>query len=434
MRKFHAENDRLRSDEMLSLLSRQASWLCLVSAVWYWWMGFMAPLIVDVVTIFIYAFCAYELRRGRHPMAVRWLFFGSTAACLLANSLNLGDESLVWLFFFPLMGGVGVFFPFREPRHSVGIQTMIGTAIAVIAVAHFYFNQTALAPGVTPEFQRAFSVFSICGSALTLLTLIHMNRRQEQAFQQKLESQSKRLFQAEKMSSLGVLSAGIAHEINNPLATISLQLDIMEGQFAGGRIRDTDGEVKTGVDRLRRMSQRIGLIVTGLRNFSRSDATSAEELRLGEVVEQTLSLLSSKLKQGDVGIENRFPATAVVHCGRAGLMQILMNLVLNAAEAVAPLEEKWIRIEGRETDEGYEVAVVDSGRGIPEDKRDKIFLPFYTTKEVGRGTGLGLSLSQTIATSMGGRLFLDASSENTRFVYFQPKAAASAAAPERTSA
>lgn len=429
------ENHRQRSNELLSTLSRQSAWLCIVSAGWYWKMGFLGPLAVDAATLLIYAFCAFLLHERRHPVVVRWLFFTATTGCLLANSLNLGDEALVWLFFFPLMSGVSLFFPVHQPRHALGIQVMIGAAVTVIAVAHFGFSLQALEAGVTPEFQRAFSAFSVVGATLTLLTLVHMNRRQEKEFQEKLERRSKQLFQAEKFSSLGIMSGGVAHEINNPLAAISLQLELMELHRSRGRIDDTTGEIKNGIERMQRMCRRISLIVTSLRNYAHTDsANSPKEIPMAEAMEQTLSLLEAQLKYKSIAIESRFSEAATVVCDRAGLMHILVSLITNSADAIEALDEKWIRVEGRETDDGYEIAVVDSGHGIPSDRRGKIFLPFYTTKGVGQGIGLGLSLSQTIAESNGGRLSYDESSERTRFVFTLPKKNAPETRSERKSA
>jgi two-component system sensor histidine kinase DctS len=110
-----------------------------------------------------------------------------------------------------------------------------------------------------------------------------------------------------------------------------------------------------------------------------------------------------------------------LECRAVQISQVLLNLINNACDAISSLNEKWILINAIERNNLIEISVTNSGPKIPAHIREKLMQPFFTTKEVGMGTGLGLSLSKTIAEAHGGRLYLDLGAENTRFVLELPK-------------
>lgn len=217
--------------------------------------------------------------------------------------------------------------------------------------------------------------------------------------------------QAEKLASLGSMAGSIAHEIVNPLAIISGSAHSMKKKL--GRL--TPAEDVTSLieksERIIAMTERIDNIITGLRNLARNDEEKAyEKVDLKLVIEDSLNVCTCIFREHGV----RFDYTAwqqemYVHGNRTQLSQVLVNLFNNAVHAVDRLEEKWIKLEVSkgDVDKIIMISVTDSGFGIPEENKQKIFEDFFTTKPHGEGTGFGLSLSHKIIESHQGKIYVD---------------------------
>lgn len=235
--------------------------------------------------------------------------------------------------------------------------------------------------------------------------------------------QKERLVLSSKMSALGEMASGIAHEINTPLAIISMRVDEMNELMEEGQL--TDDQVKTGLRETKATANRIANIVRGLRMFSQ-DGQRAEPQMAGVygVVEDTLSFCTEKFAEN--GVTLKFKVNASVkdlqfECRPTEISQVLLNLLNNAYDAVSVLSEKWIRIHVDDLGDDIEISVIDSGTGISKEIQENVMKPFYTTKDVGKGTGLGLSISKGIVESHGGTLAIDNESPNTRFKVRLPK-------------
>ncbi len=225
---------------------------------------------------------------------------------------------------------------------------------------------------------------------------------------------------AAKMAALGEMSANVAHEVNNPLAAILLKAEKLAMLAGQGRLdvpaaSRTAREIATTVDRIRR-------IIDAMRSFARQGDTDAlrPEPVLG-IVKDTVELSAHRFRMSTIElVVDPIPPALHVDCRRAQISQILVNLLSNAHDAVDRTPNPWVRITVEEpgTEPGDEVRIIvtDSGPGIPREIAGRIMEPFFTTKEIGRGTGLGLSVSRGIAEAHGGRLELDAKSARTRFV------------------
>ncbi|MGU3666074.1 response regulator [Methylobacterium sp. A49B] len=255
------------------------------------------------------------------------------------------------------------------------------------------------------------------------------NRDLADANRQLTEAQSK-LVQAAKMASLGELVAGIAHEINNPLAFILAHQGTVERLL--GELPDAAPDAATrAIEKARQRvgSMRMGLtriqdLVLNLRKFSRLDEGERALVNVPEAIDTVLALIQHKL--GDrIAVERSFTGRTEIHCTPALLNQVVMNILGNAADAMP--EGGKIRIKTQSSPDFDEIRISDTGPGIPETLREKIFEPFFTTKPVGSGTGLGLAIAYSVVQAHSGSLTVEtAPGGGACFVIGIPRQAASA--------
>lgn len=227
-----------------------------------------------------------------------------------------------------------------------------------------------------------------------------------------LKAAQTQLVESEKMASLGQLTAGIAHEINNPVTFIAssigpLRRDLRDYEALGGQGPEAEElrvEIRSLLDSIEMGARRTSEIVKSLRVFSRLDEGSIKSADLIAGLESTLTLLSSRVR-GHVEIVKDFEAIPYVECRAGQINQVFMNLITNALDALEGIERATITIKVMQPDEDHvRVRIADNGPGIPEHIRSRIFEPFFTTKDVGKGTGLGLSISYGIIERHGGRI------------------------------
>lgn len=237
-----------------------------------------------------------------------------------------------------------------------------------------------------------------------------------------IESQRTKLAVSARLASLGEMAGGIAHEINNPLQIIVGHAAVMNSRLAKGEVKPD--EIATSFNKISATADRISRIVKGLRTVARDgDHDPFQVTSPILVVNDALALCAEKMRRHDIDIQVDMTALDGIYipCRSVQISQVLLNLLTNAYHAVENVEKKWIRIECDQSAHWIEIAVADSGVGVPANLHEKIFQPFFTTKEVGVGTGLGLSLSLSIARDHGGTIELDTTSPHTRFVLRLPR-------------
>ncbi|MEM9538505.1 MAG: ATP-binding protein [Cyanobacteria bacterium P01_E01_bin.42] len=246
-----------------------------------------------------------------------------------------------------------------------------------------------------------------------------------------LQETQAQLIQTEKMSSLGEMVAGIAHEINNPVnfihGNVTHATDYLDDLFAlislyqesypdrAPQIQEkleaidfdfVQADFPRILASMRMGTQRIREIVTSLRNFSRLDEADVKEVDLHEGLDNTLIILSSKIKQG-IEIIKDYGDLPLISCYPAQLNQVFLNLIVNSIDALleSQIEPKQVRIHTRKTEENtIQIGILDNGSGIPEEIQSKIFNPFFTTKPIGQGTGLGLSICYRVIEQHDGKI------------------------------
>jgi signal transduction histidine kinase/DNA-binding response OmpR family regulator len=240
---------------------------------------------------------------------------------------------------------------------------------------------------------------------------------------------------ADRLSAMGNMAAGVAHEINNPLTYLLGNLSSLQDDMAekGGGPESIPHDLPQLLADCLEGAQRIQAIVRDLKSFSRVDheqpGPSDARRAAGNVIRM---LRGEALHRAQVVLE---PGTTPVWaaCSETRLAQLVTNLLLNALQAFPqrPMQQNQVHISVRDCGHDVEIAVADNGPGIPPALRDRIFEPFFTTKPAGVGTGLGLSVSRTIAAAAGGRIELDTEvGKGSTFRVVLPSALAPARAPE----
>ena len=225
-----------------------------------------------------------------------------------------------------------------------------------------------------------------------------------------LEKERIRSIQSAKMATLGELSAGIAHEINNPLAILSGALQTLP------RYREQSERFEHRMMQMESAVHRIGRIVTGLRKFSRSSECSRQEVHdLGVILDEGVVLTELKAKAHDVRVLIDETCSALVLCNEIQIQQIFINLINNAIDAVKSLPDRWVRIRLFRQRGRVFVQVRDSGGGIPHAVAERIFEPYFTTKPSGEGTGIGLSIVKGLLDEHSASIRLLPNDEHTCF-------------------
>jgi two-component system NtrC family sensor kinase len=228
------------------------------------------------------------------------------------------------------------------------------------------------------------------------------------------------LLSTEKLASIGRLAAGVAHEIGNPLAAITGYLEIISRR---AYLEAKDREM---VERIQDEVRRINDIIKELLDYSRPQDESVAELDLNESVKSSLTLLSAQRGFDRIKSRTRLLSPALVRANRSSMAQLIMNLVMNAAQAMPEGGELEIvtRPADRDGKKGVELIVRDSGAGIADENLDRIFDPFFTTKQPGQGTGLGLSICLRIVQNNSGKISVESGpGKGASFTVWLPAAA-----------
>ncbi len=310
----------------------------------------------------------------------------------------------------PEKDGLQVCRELRERLTTRSIPIVLLTARADEAT-----KLAGLAAGANDFLTKPFSGTEL---HLRLSNLVESHKLQRQLVRQKqileatledLKETELQLVQSEKLASLGRLSAGIIHEINNPLNYAKTGLFTL--RKIGRRVPEADqadfidilADIENGITR-------VAGIVSDLRSFTHPDSLSMDQVDLADVVTSALRFLSAEI--GDrIRIVNTLPAGLTVRANKNRLIQVFINLLENAVDATAHKQypegqQAEITFSGADHSGVRTVTLRDNGPGIPEEIQGKIFDPFFTTKEVGEGTGLGLSICYRIISELDGRIHL----------------------------
>lgn len=252
------------------------------------------------------------------------------------------------------------------------------------------------------------------------LLCISLDITNEVLLEQKNAEQRSLLLTSAKMADLGEIAAGVAHEINNPLAIIQGRISLLKrNNYKNPEDHTT---IVENLEKMENAVDRAARIIKNLTTFSRNaEEDPFTQSPLLKIVEDTLSLLNEKIIKNNIQIKISIPEDVELLCRPTQISQALYNLITNASEAILQSPQPWIGIHcEKKNDHYYSISVTDSGKGIPPEVATKIFTPFYTTKLASKSVGMGLSIAYNIISEHQGTIYVDQSSENTKFVIELP--------------
>lgn len=226
--------------------------------------------------------------------------------------------------------------------------------------------------------------------------------------EQELREKQEQLVQAGKLATLGELTTGVAHELNNPLNNIGLfignAIDLIELGLTDTQPDRITHELASAMQQVRKATE----IISHLRTFGRAASVSYEPVVLGRVIRSAISLMQEQLRLRQIEVRLNFADEELIVVGNAiQLEQVFINLLTNARDALADKPRKIITIIYAQNEDRVELSFCDTGPGVPSGLEQRIFDPFFTTKEVGAGTGLGLSITYGIIKEHQGTIAID---------------------------
>ncbi|HXG88293.1 MAG TPA: ATP-binding protein [Vicinamibacterales bacterium] len=281
----------------------------------------------------------------------------------------------------------------------------------------------------TPEPTRmpSLEMERLQASVIEMLTKLREAREavaaqvaEERRMRQELESLQRQVIRQERLAAIGVLVSGVAHELNNPLQAILGFAELLQIR------NDVPEHVRGELLLIQKESARASVIIRNLSRFSRQQSAAASPVRLRDVVSSVVELRQRKLEEDNIALDVHEDSDPPVVAVFQELQQVVLNFMINAEQAVMVTPEPRriiIRVTGDATAARLEVE--DSGHGVLPDDESKLFQPFFTTKPVGEGTGLGLSVSYGIIESHGGSIGYRRAASGGAVFYFDLPAAPS---------
>ncbi|MFZ0134101.1 MAG: ATP-binding protein [Desulfobacterales bacterium] len=270
------------------------------------------------------------------------------------------------------------------------------------------------------------TIFIIAASCLAIVAAIlitaNMMIKRLAGADREVDELNSQLIQSDKMAALGKMAAGIAHEINNPLAVIGEKAGWMRDLLAEENFQQSENfeEYQRSIEKIEEHVERARKITHNMLGFARRMEPRLDDVDVNDIINQTLELLKNHVRINNIEIHKDLQSDLpVIASDQSQLQQVLLNLFNNAIDAIG--KDGVIDVSTAYGQHTIDISIRDSGSGIPEAVQRRIFDPFFTTKGPGRGTGLGLSISYGIIEKMGGTLtFTSRENQGTTFVIRLP--------------
>lgn len=253
-------------------------------------------------------------------------------------------------------------------------------------------------------------------------TSLKKNRKNSPDDKQLIRKLKKELLEAQKTSALGLMTNRIVHEINNPLNVIGTHVELIECLVKANN--SNKEQVLESLKIINSVVDRIQSIIASTKNVSqRKKLNSNDAYTLDMIINSNLIFVDSELKHHEIKLsQSHENSKEKIICSPIELSQVILNLLTNSIQAIREKPEKWIKINSKLTPKFVEFRITDSGSGIPKNIQKKLFTPYFTTKKIGLGTGIGLNLSKEIMKSFKGSLEYDSKdTKNTTFLIKIPR-------------
>ena len=291
-------------------------------------------------------------------------------------------------------------------------------SLSILACVVLIFQQIIgpgvfLNPVIVPAEDKIVAIIFV---VLYTISVLIAARWKLQMAQKRVTEQQDEIIHSTSLIALGEMSGGIAHEINNPLQNLSLQLRVLDEKIKKGNLTDTERNIQT----MDATIQKMGRMVQGLKDLSRKDQGDKEQFIFSRTLDDVVLISADRLRKYEIDLTVTGTSKILLVGNSIQYSQVLINLMNNSIDAIKSKENRWIKIEIDRKGSFLQVAMIDSGEGIAKDVAAEMMKPFFTTKLPSKGTGLGLSISQSILDRNGGKLYYDAYSPQTRFVMMLP--------------
>jgi two-component system, NtrC family, C4-dicarboxylate transport sensor histidine kinase DctB len=281
---------------------------------------------------------------------------------------------------------------------------IIGATLSILAISGLLYlrqRQRALVAARKAGVELSNEVANRTRELRATNEALHLEVEERRRTEAQLLDTQNSLVQAGKLAALGQMSAAIAHEINQPLAAI--RTFVASTKIYSGR--GDAAKVAANLDLINGLAERMANITSHLKTFARrSDPGKAETVDVERAVQGAMLLIESQIRLAGVTIDTQIPRSLFVRGFAVQLEQVIVNLLQNALHAVAHIDKPAIQLDVTATDTVVRITVTDNGSGIPQEHLDQIFDPFFTTKAIGKGLGLGLSISYGIVRDFDGEI------------------------------
>jgi signal transduction histidine kinase len=375
-----------------------------------------ARLLIYSLTVAAFGiFSLYLMKYEKYRIFSRLLFITVCNLMIVFNGAAVGFKGGLQYFYAVTMSLPFYMFTSAHGKKSIIYSIGLPIFLGVYTVA-FHSNDL---PGIVMKdgYVLCYQVASTISTLLMLAFSTFYFHSTIESNEENIENKNTLLFQSEKMVSLGILASGIAHEINNPLTVIKLSVTNFNRYLEDNKTNEiAPEELVLRLSKISQMTDRISKIVTALKSYTRNSTNDPLiKISISKIINESLILIYDEIKSNEIELIYDHTHEFFV-LGREGeMVQVIINLLKNSIDAIKNNDNKWVKIEVLK-ESGYCVLKFsDSGISIDKQVQQNFFQPFFTTKNIGEGTGLGLYISRNLIESMNGTITYEAQNLNTTF-------------------